>query len=127
VSTPDPAHRPGPRARLRPEVGVDDTGFDDRAPCLCVDLDDPIHAREIEHQGFVTGRNRPGQVRRGAPRDDSHAVLGCIAEQCHDLVARRRSSDYCWDAALCDEVCSRQDASRLVGQNRIRPDQRAQI
>ena len=67
------------------EVGVDDARLDDRAPCLRVDLHDPIHAREIQHQRIIAGCDRRGEVRRSATRNDRDTVLGCIAEQCHDL------------------------------------------
>jgi hypothetical protein len=63
----------------------------------------------------------------GGSWDDRYSALGCITEQCENLVGRGRPSHRCRDAAQCDEVLSRQHTSRLIRQNGIGSDQPAQI
>ena len=61
------------RHRLR-EVGVHHAGLHHRDAVLGVDLEDPVHARALDHHPALQGQGAAGEAGPGAPRHEGHLV-----------------------------------------------------
>ena len=109
------------------QVSVDDTRLDDRASCSNVDVENPIHACEIQHDSVVTRCDRRGKISRRATRDNVYAMVVREGEQRCDVTAGGRTRDRDWHTAPGDEVGPRRRASGLVGHDRVGADEPTNI
>jgi hypothetical protein len=73
--------------------GVDDAGFDDGDAVDRVDLQDPVHPGQGEHDAAVGGVGCAGQAGAGALRDDRDAQGGGGAHHVLDLLDRTGQHD----------------------------------
>ena len=101
-------HHRGERRRER--IGVDElwclgvevclellkrhAGLDHDVHRIVIDLDDPVHPSQVDHDATGAGYSEPGHVVAGHDRRDRLVRGSRRAHHCLQLVSRRRPYDY---------------------------------
>jgi len=80
-------------AEMLADVEVGHAGLNAQEAVFQVDLEDPLHAREGDHDAARHGQRAAGQARAGPPRDEGEAVFPCELHDGHDLRGRGGKDD----------------------------------